>query len=280
MKIVDILKSKIDRTVKIQFQTYDKKIVESCIVFFDKKEAKVNICISSQLGCECNCVFCSTGNKKFVRNLSCEEILQQVELIIEKMPQIEDDKFEITFMGTGEPLRNKDVVFEAINIFSEQYQNLFRINVSSIFPEIDVKIDEIKSLKCKIHFQYSLHFLSDAMRKNYFRKELAPIKDVLQFLNQVANVYDEKYCINYILFENLNDTMEDVMGLAKIINNNSAYLKVSEYCPISSCSLKPSKKYIDFVRELKNQGILCKKFSSQGTDIHAACGHLLADIEF
>lgn len=279
MKLVNKIQSKVDQTVKFQFQTNDYRIVEACVVFFEKKEAPVNICVSTQLGCECSCWFCATGSKRFIRNLSVNEVIKQVELILEDMTRINSKKFEITFMGTGEPLKNKEVVFKSIELFTEQYKNLHRINLSSIFPERNFMVSELQKLNGRIHFQYSLHFLSDENRKKYFRRPLLPIQDALNILDQVASYYNEKYCINYILFENVNDSVEDAKALALLVKEHSAYLKISEYSPVKYCDLAPSKKFDDFIEVINQTGICYKKFASQGSDIHAACGHLLTNIE-
>jgi 23S rRNA (adenine2503-C2)-methyltransferase len=61
-------------------------------------------------GCPVGCTFCGTG-KKFICNLTAEEIVQQiVEVLTDK--GIEHDinsrceKFQIMFMSMGEPMLN------------------------------------------------------------------------------------------------------------------------------------------------------------------------------
>lgn len=67
------------------------------------------ICISTQVGCRMRCSFCVTGQGKFVRNLTCAEMLWQLETIEEW----ENIKITcIVLMGMGEPLDNYDNVIE------------------------------------------------------------------------------------------------------------------------------------------------------------------------
>ncbi len=74
-------------------------------------------CISSQIGCKYNCLFCKRGKKGFTRNLSVGEILNQVLFVKKKM---EANPYDIVFMGIGEPLDNYDNVIKAIRILKSR----------------------------------------------------------------------------------------------------------------------------------------------------------------
>lgn len=272
--------SAIDGTLKYQLLTSDGHIIEACVVFFLEKTAPVNICISSQIGCECVCSFCVTGYKRFIRNLSAKEIAEQLDVIFINNPDLLKNNFEITYMGTGEPLQNWDNVISSAILFSEKYAQLHRINISSIFPTIDLPLENILSIKTPVHFQYSLHFNTDELRKKFFRRKLAPINSVLNRLNQLYEITNNPYCINYILFDSINDQPEDAEALIKMVQPLPAYLKISKYCPIDFSALKASANYERFTSILNSAGVRWKSFESKGIDIHAACGHLLSDIQF
>lgn len=272
--------SSIDGTCKYQFRTKDGFTIEACVVFFSEKPAPVNICISSQVGCECSCLFCVTGNKRFVRNLTSEEIEEQVALIFKHDQNLLQHKFEITYMGTGEPLRNKDNVFQSAKRFSQKYDLLYRINISSIFPDVDISLQKICSIKTLVHFQYSLHFVTDNLRTQYFRRKLAPIQSVFEVLNELYAINKSPYCVNYVLFDSINDRPQDAEILSKMMQPLPAYLKISKYCPIKDSMLKESTHSKQFCQILDDAKIVWKSFESKGADIHAACGHLLSDIQF
>lgn len=279
MKILSSFRSSFDDTIKYQLQTTDNYTIEACVIFFWDKTAPVNICISSQVGCECKCSFCITGYKKFIRNLSSEEIVDQVNLIFNHAPELRSHCFEITYMGTGEPLLNMSAMFVSAKFIADQYPLLSRINISSIFPHSDVPIEELMNLSCPVHFQYSLHFLSDDLRTQYFRRKLAPIKDTLYLLSKISKATNKKFCINYILFEGINDSIDDAQGLVKLVAPLPAYVKISKYCPIPNSKLLPSQNFYAFTEVLTLSTIEWKQFESKGTDIHAACGHLLSDVQ-
>lgn len=282
MQIHNVTISK-DKTKKISLLTKDNFIIEACVVFFEHREAKAVICVSSQIGCTCNCCFCVCGNKRFIRNLTKNEIYEQLLLILKEDHELLSKvKIEITFMGTGEPLCNFENVKLSAEKMSANIINLYKINISTILPTISIPIEKIAKLNNRTHLQFSMHFVDDIRRKKFFRKDLPTIESSLKYLDDLCNFINDTYCINYILFDEINDSKEDALNLCEIVSHHNAYLKVSEYTPLAMdcCSLRPSLHKSEFIRVVKSNNIEYKEFQSKGVDIHAACGHLLEDIDF
>ncbi|MDR0861066.1 MAG: hypothetical protein LBO09_09185 [Candidatus Peribacteria bacterium] len=78
-----------DATTKFAFQTHDGHLVEAILMFHwqdekyqvagqQRKLNRITLCISSQIGCPVNCLFCVTGKLGFTRNLSWDEIISQI----------------------------------------------------------------------------------------------------------------------------------------------------------------------------------------------------------
>ena len=66
----------------------------------------ITACVSSQVGCALNCQFCATGKMGFKRNLTADEIVDQILYWNQKIfPQFVG---RIVFMGMGEPFLNWD----------------------------------------------------------------------------------------------------------------------------------------------------------------------------
>ena len=281
MRLIKSLNSRTDDTVKYQFVTKDNHMIEACVVFFDLEKASVNICVSNQVGCMCQCAFCATGSRGFVRNLNVDEIKFQVESILSQLSYKKNDYyFEITYMGTGEPLYNFENVINSAKVFSSHYSNLVRINISTVFPDIYNNYQLIQDVQCPVHFQYSMHFCTDNMREKYIGKHLLPISRALKELERISTKYDDKFCVNYILFQDLNDSIVDAQELINLLKPFNAYLKISEYCPIDNGILKKSNNKDSFISRIKNSHIQYKTFTSKGIDIKAACGHLISDVFF
>ena len=69
------LVSRYDNTVKYLFKLPDDEYLE-CVVM-DYKYGHT-ICVSTQVGCKMNCLFCATGKQGFSAHLSATDILNQI----------------------------------------------------------------------------------------------------------------------------------------------------------------------------------------------------------
>jgi 23S rRNA (adenine2503-C2)-methyltransferase len=101
-----------DRTIKCGFKLYDGSIVEGVLIPTKKR---MTACISSQVGCSLACEFCATGKLKRVRNLTYDEIYDQV-VTINNLAEEHYGKglTNIVYMGMGEPLLNYKNTLESI----------------------------------------------------------------------------------------------------------------------------------------------------------------------
>ena len=76
---------------------------------------RVTACISTQAGCQLNCVFCATARLGFKRHLTAGEIYDQVFLLNKQsLEKYNLPLTNIVFMGMGEPLLNYNNVVVAI----------------------------------------------------------------------------------------------------------------------------------------------------------------------
>jgi 23S rRNA (adenine2503-C2)-methyltransferase len=165
--LVNLAKSK-DQTEKYLFKLDDGNLIESVLIFSDKR---VTECISSQIGCKYNCLFCESGKKGFTRNLTVSEILNQV-LFVKK--KFESNLNNIVFMGIGEPLDNYDNVVKAICILNSK--DAFNIGARKITISTCGVIPAIKRLQehsWQIELSVSLH-----APENKLRSYLMPVNNV------------------------------------------------------------------------------------------------------
>ena len=95
-----------DGTVKALFHTADGRPLEAVLMRY--RDGRRSVCLSSQSGCPLTCTFCATGQMKFGRNLSADEILDQA-LHFRRVEAID----HVVFMGMGEPTMNIDAVLAA-----------------------------------------------------------------------------------------------------------------------------------------------------------------------
>src|SRR4030095_6147163 len=105
-----------------------------------RTERRLTFCLSSQVGCALKCSFCATGLMGLKRNLTAAEIVAQV-VLMGDFHAWKDDRFNLVFMGMGEPLVNLDAVLEAIRILHDPFGvNLgarrITVSTSGVVPSI------------------------------------------------------------------------------------------------------------------------------------------------
>ena len=74
MDPIDCQKS-VDGTIKYLFPTASGKFVETVYI---PDGDRATLCVSSQVGCKMNCLFCQTGKQGFEGNLTAADILNQI----------------------------------------------------------------------------------------------------------------------------------------------------------------------------------------------------------
>jgi len=111
-----------DGTRKFLFRLRDGATVESVVI---PMEEHATFCLSTQVGCAMACRFCATARGGLVRNLEAGEILEQVlhlrkDVKQEPVPGLGNRKFNIVYMGMGEPLDNWDEVQRSLVMLREE----------------------------------------------------------------------------------------------------------------------------------------------------------------
>lgn len=104
---------------------FENAIAEAVLYRYNSFKERTVICCSVQSGCPVGCSFCGTG-KRFIRNLTHQEIVGQVSYILrdKNIGNINScAKFQIMFMSMGEPMLNINEVSEAIHILAAKYPN-------------------------------------------------------------------------------------------------------------------------------------------------------------
>ena len=259
----------IDGTIKYLFPTPNNHFIES--VFIPDKE-RATLCVSSQIGCKMNCLFCMTGKQGFSGQLSATDIINQVLSIPES-----DQLTNLVFMGMGEPLDNTDELFKALDILTSDYGFAWspkRITVSTIgiIPGLKRFLSERRE-----HLAISLHSPYHTERMSWMPIEKAyPVTDVLNLLKQYDFSHQRRVSFEYILFGGLNDDRKHADALYLLLKDIPCRVNLIKYHSIPNIDLPASdtEAMIKFRDYLTAKGITCTIRSSRGEDILAACGML------
>ncbi|QIK58846.1 23S rRNA (adenine(2503)-C(2))-methyltransferase RlmN [Dysgonomonas sp. HDW5A] len=259
----------IDGTVKYLFKTDAGKFIESVMI---PEDERATLCVSSQVGCKMNCLFCMTGKQGFNGNLSANEILNQVCSIDES-----DDLTNIVFMGMGEPLDNYEQLKKTLDIMTSDYGFAWspkRITVSTtgVTPKLKRFLDESNA-----HLAVSLHTPMKEQRLSIMPAEKAfPLSGVLDLLKQYDWSKQRRLSFEYIMFKDFNDSIAHAKELFKILNGLDCRVNLIRFHAIPNVDLVTSSNetMIQFRDFLTRKGLMCTIRSSRGEDIFAACGML------
>jgi 23S rRNA (adenine2503-C2)-methyltransferase len=266
-----------DGTIKNAFKLHDGFQVEGVLI---PQEKRMTACISSQVGCSLECKFCATGKLKRERNLDADEIYDEVVFIQKQaMEKFGTPLTNVVLMGMGEPLLNYSNVLEAINrITSPEGLNMASKRITLSTAGIAKMIKKLGDDEVKFNLALSLHAATDEKRNKIMPiNETNPLNEVADALRYFYKKTKNKITYEYIVFNDFNDTPEDVYHLAEYCKVVPSKVNLIEYNPIEKDGVfkqtSPERLGM-FVRFLKSRSITVNVRRSRGKDIDAACGQL------
>ncbi|MCE5209907.1 MAG: 23S rRNA (adenine(2503)-C(2))-methyltransferase RlmN [Chloroflexi bacterium] len=272
---IDRLKSEDLQTQKTLFKLIDGNLIETILMEYRER---VSLCISSQVGCALDCLFCATGQMGYKRNLSSGEIIEQVMQHARSLVDRGKPLTNIVVMGMGEPFLNYEHVLEAIDRLNDPAgmglgERRFTISTAGIVPGIRRFAEE----KRQINLAVSLHAANDELRSS-----LMPInkKYPLQQLFDACRYYTEttkrRITFEWALIEGKNDTEKDAKELIALTRRMIAHVNLIPLNPTAGSPMKASanKQVIQFKTFLDDAGLSCSVRLRRGIDIQAGCGQL------
>ncbi len=273
---VDTFQVSNDRTIKTAFKLYDGNIVEGVLIPTD---TRMTACVSSQVGCSLTCKFCATGKLERVRNLTADEIFDQVSLIRQQsMEHYNMPLSNIVYMGMGEPLLNYQNVVRSVELINAQIglgMSQQRITVST--AGIAKMIRKLGDDEVKFNLALSLHAANDEKRNKIMpineHNNLEALADALKHYHSKT---ERHVTYEYIVFRDFNDELSDAKELADFASIVPSKINLIEYNPIDNESFLNAKeeKLIAFKNYLHSRGFIVNLRRSRGKDIDAACGQL------
>ena len=265
-KHIDAQYSK-DGTIKYLFPTGDGKFVESVYIPDDDR---ATLCVSSQVGCKMNCLFCQTGKQGFEGNLSATDILNQIYSLPER-----EKLTNIVFMGQGEPMDNYDNVLRTTQIMTAGYAwSPKRITVSSIGVKTKLK-RFLEESDC--HVAISMHSPIPAERAEIMPAERGmSIADIVELLRNYDFSHQRRLSFEYIVFKGVNDSERHAKEIIKLLKGLDCRINLIRFHTIPNVPLHgvDDKKMEEFRNYLTQHGVFTTIRASRGQDIFAACGLL------
>ncbi|HHT67608.1 MAG TPA: 23S rRNA (adenine(2503)-C(2))-methyltransferase RlmN [Erysipelotrichaceae bacterium] len=269
-----------DGTVKLLLNLEDDYKVECVLMRYNYGNAA---CVSSQVGCNMGCSFCSSGILGKKRNLTASEMVGQI-LILNQILKQENKGQRVTHvvvMGTGEPFDNYDNVLDFIKIINHPkglaigarhitvstcgiVEGIYRYADEHLQTNLAISLhapnDELRDKLMKINRAYSLDKIMKAIR--YYEKETK-----------------RRVTYEYLLIEGINDTKEHAKQLVELIRGTKGYVNLIPYNETNKFPefSRPSGNRIHaFLDYLMKSGVKATIRKEFGSDIDAACGQLKA----
>ncbi len=275
LKIIQTETSK-DGTKKFLFELHDGHTIESVLI---PDEGRLNLCISSQVGCQQACRFCLTAKGGFVRNLRSWEIADQV-LTVSRVLKEEGERrvTNIVLMGMGEPLANFDEVIRALRVITAGRGLGFssrRVTLST--AGLAPLIDALGKSGVKVNLAVSLNASTDEVRDRVMPvNKRYPLKELLAACRRFPLEPRRRITFEYVLLKGVNDSEEDALRTAKMLTGIRGKVNLIPFNPFSGSEYdRPGDKTIRrFQQILLDHRYIAPVRESRGRDISAACGQL------
>jgi len=258
-----------DGTVKYLFPTASGRRVET--VFIPEGD-RATLCVSCQVGCKMNCLFCQTGKQGWEGNLTAGDILNQVV----SLPDAER-LTNIVFMGQGEPMDNLDAVLRATEVMTSEWGFAWsprRITVSSVGLRGKLKrfLDE-----SKCHVAISMHHPTHEGRLQLMPAEKAmPIEETVRLMREYDFSGQRRLSFEYIVFGGVNDSEYHARQIVRLVGGLECRVNLIRFhaipdVPLHGADDAAMERFRDY---LTSHGVFTTIRASRGQDIYAACGLL------
>jgi 23S rRNA (adenine2503-C2)-methyltransferase len=252
---------------------------------FIPEPGRGTLCISSQVGCQMDCGFCSTAQQGFNRNLDIAEIVGQVWLANRELGYSPDGDRVITnvvFMGMGEPLANYRNVVPAAEIMMDDLgldlsRRRVTVSTSGLVPQMIRIADETN-----VALAVSLHAPNDELRSLIVpinRKH--PIRELLDACwHYVEKQNARSVTFEYVMLDGVNDKPQHARELAQLLRGHPAKVNLIPFNPFPGTTFRrSSEEAIERFRDLLIKGgVMATIRRTRGDDIDAACGQLVGRV--
>ena len=240
-------------------------------------KGRATICISSQVGCAVDCKFCLTALLGMKRNLTAGEIVGQVSAVLnDQRVSPPQDRVNLVFMGMGEPFLNYENFMKAVRLLVEGTgipESRMTASTAGVVPRIyDFGAEAVRP-KLAISLNAS---------NNQLRTRLMPLNRKWNLEELIAAARDfplrprEKLTFEYVLLDNVNDSVQNARELAELIRGLRAKVNLIALNPGPEIEFRtPAEERVRrFQSTLATMQVPAFLRRPRGRDIYAACGQL------
>ncbi|MDE2292053.1 MAG: 23S rRNA (adenine(2503)-C(2))-methyltransferase RlmN, partial [Elusimicrobia bacterium] len=217
-----VLMAEDGRAHKAALRLSDGCLVET-VLLKPKPVDDWSVCVSTQVGCAMGCTFCATGLMGLRRNLTAEEISDQVLFWrgYLKAKRLEGRVSNVVYMGMGEPFHNYKNVAESLRALldparfglSARHVSVSTIGLPGSIPRFAEDFPEV-------NLALSLHAGSDSVRSRLVPADKAhDLSKLSEDLKAYLAKTGRKVFLEYVLLEGENDRLRDAFQVARFLRS-------------------------------------------------------------
>lgn len=276
LKLAEISQDESSESIKLLLETEDNKFIETVII--RHQDGRNTVCISSQVGCAMACGFCATGALGFTRNLTVEEMVDQVIQAARLLKKQEAKVTNVVFMGMGEPFNNTNNVFEALRLLMHpDYFGLGARHISISTCGIIPGIQRMAKEAPQVNLAISLHAPDQLLRAKIMPVSQAyPLDRLMDAVKDYLKRTNRKVMFEYVMLNGINDSLEQAEKLVKLVGplKQLAHINLIKYHDTGAFKATDEKRRREFFEYVRKNGVSITQRVSFGEQIKAACGQL------
>jgi 23S rRNA (adenine2503-C2)-methyltransferase len=259
---------------KTLFVTGDGHPVEAVLMLV---AGRATVCVSTQVGCAVGCPFCASGRLGLRRDLTAEEIVDQV---LHFARVLRDDDRRVTnvvFMGMGEPFHNYAQTLRACRLLNDPAgfglaARAISVSTVGVVPGID----RFAAEPLQLNLAVSLHAATDELRDRLVPlNRTYPLDAVFAACERYVRSTRRKLLFEYVVLRGVNDTPAQAAALAQRLRRPLYHLNLIAYNETGGEFSRPRPGELEAMRRrLESAAVSVTVRTSPGGEIEAACGQL------
>ncbi len=269
---IDDVVSNDDGTKKYVLRFDDDVAVEGVMM---PLERKTTFCLSSQAGCAVACAFCVTGMLGAGRNLTADELVGQLRIMM-RHGVVSTDRINVVFMGMGEPLLNTNNLGKALEVMYETISpKRITVSTAGILPGLRW----LSSLDKRPKLAISLNACTQELRERIMPiTKVHRLDDLMAELRRFPLEKGRRITFEYVLIKGVNDSSDEARRVGPLLGGIPCKVNLiplnedPDYLP--GLSTPDEVTIDDFARILRDAGLVVTVRRSRGRDLAAACGQL------
>ena len=260
-------------TEKLLIELADKEVIEMVLI---PSPERMTFCLSTQVGCPVRCRFCASGAQGLVRNLRCDEILEEFYHGVQKHGALPDN---IVFMGIGEGLLNWKNLKRSLEVLSAPTPDGFNMSPRRITVSTSGYIPGMKEFAAwgkPYNLAISLHAVDDETRSRLIPEHVRfSVKDILQACSECSQATGRMATFEYTLVDGINDDPAMGRELGRIAARLHAKVNLIAYNPVNDEFKRPPEKRLkEFYKAVEEHATTVTMRIEKGSSSASACGQL------